>query len=115
MTESLRRHQSGIGHRSMANIMSRVMDKFDPRPPHHRHRQRDRQADSATASAHYVIEYAGWASVGWSEDDPTADEAMAALASLSKVDFPSVMDGLRKSGETSLKALEKRRSQDDHS
>jgi hypothetical protein len=112
MTESLSRHQSGIGHRSMANIMSRVMDKFDSRPPHHRDRGRDRQEGSAAASAHYVIENAGWASVGWSEDDPTADEAMAALASLSKVDFPSAMKGLRMSGETSLRELKKRRSED---
>ena len=114
MTESLSRHQSSTGHRSMVNILSRVMDKFDSRPLHHREGDRGHQAGSASAPAHYAIEHAGWASVGWSEDDPTADEAMAALASLSKVDFPSAMEGLRKSGETSLRELEKRSSQDPH-
>jgi len=75
------------------------MGKLDPS-------RRRRQAGPETAPPLYVIEHAGWASAGWSEDDPTADEAIAALASLSKVDFSSAMEGLRKSGETSLEKLD---------
>jgi hypothetical protein len=105
MTEALRQPRSDVEHRSMANIVSRVMAKLDPRSPRQRHSRRRHQTSPAAEPAHYVVEHSGWASVGWSEEDPTADEAMAALASLRKVDFPSAMEGLRKSGETSLKRL----------
>jgi hypothetical protein len=55
--------------------------------------------------AHYTVEHSGWASVGWSEEDPTVDEAIAALASLRGMDFSAAMDGLRKSGEERLEVL----------
>lgn len=76
------------------------MGKLDPRRMRHK-------ASADAEPPHYVIEHAGWASVGWSEDDPTADEAIAALASLNRVDVTSAMAGLRKSGESSLKRLAK--------
>lgn len=66
-----------------------------------------RESSSEVAPPRYVIEHAGWASVGWSEGDPTADEAISALASLHNVDFASAMKGLRKSGEVSLEKLRK--------
>jgi len=82
----------------MADIMLRIIKKFDRTAPSQR-------SDQPATPVHYAIEHSGWASVGWSDDDPTADEAIAALASLSKVDFPSAMESLRKSGETSLQRL----------
>ena len=76
------------------------MGKLDPR------RMR-RKASADAEPPHYVVEHSGWASVGWSEGDPTADEAIAALASLNKVNVTSAMAGLRKSGESSLSRLQK--------
>lgn len=91
----------------MANIISGIMGKLDPE-------RRRKQGSFEAAPPHYVIEHAGWESFGWSEDDPTADDVIAALASLSEVNFSSAMEGLRKSGETSLKKLEKGVLREDH-
>lgn len=37
---------------------------------------------------HWEVAHTGWSSAGWSEDDPTPEEAMAALASMRPVPAP---------------------------
>lgn len=106
MTEALRGHHTGIERRPMPRLLSWVMRKPARRPPTQRPPRRERRDPVAAEPAHYTVEHSGWSSVGWSEEDPTIDEAMAALASLRRIDFASAMDGLRKSAETSLEKLD---------
>lgn len=56
-----------------------------------------------------VVEHGGWLSTGWSEDDPTPEQAMEALASLSRMtpeEYRIAMSGLRRSGEEGLARLQ---------
>jgi hypothetical protein len=99
MTETLTQSEEDIKHHSKVNPMTWFLGKISPS-------RKSRETTSEAVPPRYVIEHAGWAAVGWSEGDPTADEAISALVSLNKVDFASAMAGLRKSGEASLRELE---------
>ena len=104
MTEALRNHGK-IERRSMSGIVSWVLAKLGSSEPRQRHPREEQPQPVTPERPHYIVEHGGWSSVGWSEEDPTPDEALEALASLGKIDFSAAMDGLRKSGEERLKAM----------
>jgi hypothetical protein len=60
-----------------------------------------------------VVEHGGWAAAGWYEDDPTAEEAMAALASLDKADYKAAMEDLQRSAEEGLALLDTEHGDDE--
>jgi hypothetical protein len=115
MTEALGGHHSDIERRPMSHLLSWVMGKPARKRPVRRRPRKERHAPVAAKPAHYTVEHSGWSSVGWSEEDPTIDEAMAALKSLRRIDFTSAMEGLRKSAEVSLEKLDQDRPTDGQS
>ena len=75
--------------------------------------ERARSSEPGSAEARYVVEHGGWSAVGWSGDDPTPEQAMDALAGLSRMtpqEYRLCMDGLRRSGEEGLARLQEAES-----
>jgi hypothetical protein len=56
--------------------------------------------------SYWLVEHSGWTGGGWREDDPTAEEAMEALASLDNLDYERALASLHRSGEAGLEKLQ---------
>lgn len=112
MAEVLRDGRPRAEHHTVSNLFSWVINAIsagssstgDPDERGHEAGHAD-PPDASYEPPHYNVPHGGWSSVGWQEDDPTPEEAMSALASMSRTDYATAVAGLRKGAEAQLAAL----------
>jgi hypothetical protein len=108
MAETWRDGRPRAGNHALSALVSRISAMFSAAEPTERQRHRSSTAESVSSpseTAHYSVEHGGWSAIGWQEGDPTPEEAMSALASMSQAGYSVAVDGLRKTAEEQLEAL----------